>query len=136
MKILIDTCIWSLALRRAGGTIDDPFVLELNELINELRVQMIGPIRQEILSGIRVSGQYEALRNHLQAFDDLPLTMGDYERAADFYNQLRSKGVQGSNTDFLICAVSDRYKMPILTIDEDFSLFKEYVPITLHTPRF
>lgn len=52
LKNLVDTSVWSLALRRK--TIPaNRFVDELNELIKERRVQMIGPIRQEILSGIR-----------------------------------------------------------------------------------
>lgn len=46
MKVLVDTCVWSLALRRRKQkTTDEPHVLELQELIKELRVQMIGPIR-------------------------------------------------------------------------------------------
>ena len=134
MKVLVDTSVWSLSLRRKK-VLDDPFVLELRELIQELRVQMIGPIRQEILSGIRSSRQFEALRNRLRAFPDLGLTPVDYERAAGFFNLTRWKGIQGSNTDFLICALSERCKMPILTTDEDFKHYQQHIPISLHTPR-
>ena len=52
MKIIIDTCVWSLALRR-NETQDNEYVGELKELINEVRVQLVGPVRQELLSGIR-----------------------------------------------------------------------------------
>ena len=52
MKVLVDTCVWSQLLRKATDE-NDPIVLELNELIKEYRVQMIGPIRQELLSGIK-----------------------------------------------------------------------------------
>lgn len=135
MKIVVDTCIWSLALRRKEST-NDPFELELRELIKELRVQLIGPIRQELLSGIKSVGQFEALRKRLRAFDDLRLTHLDYERAAEFYNASRSKGIQGSNNDFLICAVSELHSLPILTTDRDFTLFQQHLPIQLHSPRF
>lgn len=53
MRVLVDTCVWSDALRKVNFKADDPIVKELKELIREGRVQMIGPIRQEILSGIR-----------------------------------------------------------------------------------
>jgi len=134
MKVLIDTSVWSLALRRsqpAGG----PVVLELIELIREVRGQMIGPVRQELLSGIKDQIQFQKLRNHLRAFPDLDVTTRDYESAADFFNICRGKGVQGSNTDFLICAIAVRNKIPIFTTDEDFTLFQSHLPITLHLPR-
>ncbi len=135
MKILVDTSVWSLALRRKTVP-NNRFVYELNELIKERRVQMIGPIRQEILSGIREEAQFQALKQHLRAFLDLELVPEDYERAAEMFNINRRQGIQGSNTDFLICAISERYEMPLLTTDEDFKLFQKYITLKLHEPRF
>jgi predicted nucleic acid-binding protein len=135
MKILVDTCVWSLALRRAEVQ-PDPVVGELRELISELRVQMIGPVRQEILSGIKEVKQFDALRLHLQSFPDFALQPTDYERAAEFYNVCRSRGVQGANTDFLICSISAQYQMPIFTVDNDFKHYQHLLPISLHSPRF
>lgn len=134
MKVLVDTSVWSLALRRNMPS-NGAETQELIELIRELRVQMIGPVRQEILSGIRTSAQFSTLRDHLRAFPDLELSSGYYGDAAEFYNLCRSKGVQGSNTDFLICAVAARLKMPIFTTDADFILFQQHLPIMLHRPR-
>ena len=136
MNILVDTSVWSLALRRSKDrTPEDPYVQELRELIRELRVRIIGPIRQEILSGIRSQDQFNAIRMHLRMFTDLELTISDYERAAELFNILRSKGIQGSNTDFLICAIAERHKFPILTTDADFKLFQKHVHLSLHMPR-
>ncbi|MEZ4599129.1 MAG: PIN domain-containing protein [Syntrophotaleaceae bacterium] len=135
MKILVDTSVWSLALRR-NHIAEDSFVRELRELIAELRVQMIGPIRQELLSGIHSVTQFKALRDRLRAFPDLVLTDHDYELAAEFFNACRKKGVQGSNTDFLICAVAQNHEMPVLTTDDDFTHFQEHIPILLYRPRF
>ena len=134
MKILVDTSVWSLALRKRNSA-DDPCVIELKELIQEVRVQMIGPIRQELLSGIRSQSQFKSLRDHLAAFPDLDLNTSDFEFAAEFFNINRRKGVQGSNTDFLICAVSYRHNMPIFTTDKDFTLFQQHIPIKIHTFR-
>ena len=130
MKVLVDTCIWSLALRRDKNN-NDPLVLKLIELINDVRVQMIGPIRQEILSGVKSKEQFETLKAYLSPFPDLPLQKEDYELAAEYFNINRQKGIQGSNTDFLICAVSSRYQLPIFTIDKDFTLFRKNIPVIL-----
>jgi len=135
MKVLVDTSVWSLALRR-NLPFDGPEVLELIELIRESRVLMIGPVRQELLSGIKNQSQFLKLRNHLRPFPDLDLTIRDYEHAAEFFNLCRGKGIQGSNTDFLICAIAARLKAPILTTDGDFTLFQAHLPIMLHSPRF
>jgi hypothetical protein len=110
MKVIVDTCVWSLALRRNIAP-DEVYVDELSELVRELRVQIIGPIRQEILSGIRNDEHFIKLRDKLRAFPDIEVTMEDYERGAEFFNLCRSSGIQGSNTDFLICAISFRCKM-------------------------
>ena len=134
MKVLVDTSVWSLALRRDLPP-DGPEVSELIELIKEARVQMIGPVRQELLSGIKSQTQFRKLRNHLRPFPDLELMTQDYECAAEFFNLCRTKGVQGSNTDFLICAIAERHKTPIFTTDRDFTQFQNHLPITLHRCR-
>ena len=121
MKVIVDTSIWSLALRRDRQNASAP-VQELQHLIQDHRVQMIGPIRQEILSGIRHESQFKKLKKHLESFPDLPILTEDYVNAAEFFNLCRSKGIQGSNTDFLICAIAIRNKFSIFTTDKDLSL--------------
>lgn len=98
-----------------------------------MRAHIIGPIRQEILSGIREPAQYEKLRDALRAFPDLELTSADYERAAELFNLCRRNGIQGSNTDFLICAVAERLDLAILTTDQDFRLFQAHIPLTFYS---
>ena len=134
MKIIVDTCIWSIALRR-NNVIQNPYIDELRNLIEEIRVQLIGPIRQELLSGVKSKKQFNTLKLHLEAFADVELEANDYELAAEYFNAARKKGIQGSNTDFLICAISSRRKMPILTTDKEFTNFQSVFPVSLHTPR-
>ena len=135
MKVLVDTCIWSLALRRKKQPDSNVEVIEFQELIEEVRVQLIGPIRQEILSGVKRKQQFSKLKKILSAFPDLPLASEDFELAAEYFNTLRSKGIQGSSTDLLICAVSTRNNMPIFSNDNDFNYYKKHISITLHAPR-
>ena len=131
MKVLVDTSVWSLALRRSRAQ-THPVVEELRHLIDEGRVAIVGPIRQELLSGVKESNRFAELRDHLQAFSDEPLERADFERAAEHFNTCRARGVQGSNTDFLLCAAAERRGMPILTVDDDFSRFARILPIDLH----
>jgi len=134
VKIIVDTCIWSMALRR-NNVEKTSYTEELIHLIDEVRVQLIGPIRQELLSGIKLKNQFDTLKRHLQAFEDVELDAQDYELAAEYFNAARKKGIQGSNTDFLICAISSRRKMPILTTDKDFINFQSVFSVSLHEPR-
>ena len=134
MKIIIDTCVWSMALRRHEVQKSE-YVEELKELIAEVRAQLIGPVRQELLSGIKSQQQFNLLQRHLEAFDDLILERKDYELAAEYFNTARNKGIQGSNTDFLLCAISTRRNMSILSTDKDFVHYQTVLPISIHHPR-
>jgi predicted nucleic acid-binding protein len=129
---LVDSCVWSLALRRTTTTA--PEVRHLETLINRDEAAIIGPVRQEILCGIRTSTHFVAVRNRLRAFSDLRTAEIHFERAAEFYNECRSKGLQGSNVDFLICAVADLYDVPIFTTDRDFQNYAKHLPIRLYSP--
>jgi predicted nucleic acid-binding protein len=132
VNILVDTSVWSHALRRRASAKRSPFSVELASLVQDGRVVMIGPIRQEILSGIKERVQFDRLREHLRAFPDTTITMEHYEEAAQHFNKCRQKGIQGSNTDFLICAMATRNEYSIFTSDEDFEHFAKVLPITLH----
>jgi predicted nucleic acid-binding protein len=136
--VLVDTSVWFLALRRRSADLSpeqERLRLELSELIREGRAQPFGPIRQELLSGIREESQYRRLREHLCAFDDVKLSTGDYERAAALSNHCRTQGVSGSPTDFLICAVAIRLQWPVLTMDSDFRVYARHIPIKLFEHR-
>lgn len=131
MRALVDTSVWSLALRRTGAG-PTPTTVELRKLITAHLVEIIGPIRQEVLSGIRNTAQFNRLEAALAAFPDIVLESDDYVTAAKFFNLCRSKGIQGSNTDFLICAAAVRRDLCIFTCDRDFSHFAKCLPVVLH----
>lgn len=132
MKVLVDTSVWSLVLRRSSS-MNLEYQKILEQLISDYRIQMIGPIRQELLSGIKEFHQFELLKERLSAFPDYPLQTNDFELAAEYFNQCRNKGVQGSNTDFLICAIAANNDWEILTTDKDFDNFQAYLPIKLYS---
>ena len=129
MKVLVDTSVWSLALRRGEA---GEAAKRLTGLIMESLVVMIGPVRQELLSGISDPAVFSNLRTKLQAFEDQLVTTADYETAAEFYNTCRRNGVQGSHIDFLICAVACNNDLLIFTADQDFTHYAKYLPIRLY----
>jgi predicted nucleic acid-binding protein len=128
MKVLVDTSVWSYALRRNEK---NDAVQKLAGLILDSLVVMIGPVRQELLSGISNESAFSNLKDKLAQFDDLPITTHDYETAAQYYNICRKHGVQGSHTDFLICAVAVNHELLIYTTDQDFTYFAKYLPVRL-----
>jgi predicted nucleic acid-binding protein len=135
--VLVDTPVWSLALRRRKVDLAPKEMLltqALYELVREGRVQLLGATRQEVLSGIREETQFLKIRNGLRAFEDVPLGVEDYERAAEMSNQCRRNGVAGSSIDMLICAASLRHKSAIFSTDLDFAHYVKVIPIELFMP--
>jgi predicted nucleic acid-binding protein len=120
--MLVDACVWSLLLRRRDKTVlsqeEQVLYNSLAEAIQDGRVVIIGPVRQEILSGIEDRAQFEKLRAALDAFSDEPLTTSHYEEAARLFNLCRRRGVECGATDILICAVASQMHWSILICDQ------------------
>jgi predicted nucleic acid-binding protein len=138
VNVLVDTPIWSIALRRHRrqlGPKDTPLLNELRQLVTEERVRIIGPIRQELLSGLKEEPQFERIRSDLRVVEDEPLATGDFELAARLYNKCRSGGFAGSDIDLLICAVSIDRNWAIFTTDRDFDHYAKAIRVHLHAPR-
>lgn len=135
MNVLVDTPVWSLALRRKHADLnarEQVLTRALAELIREGRVQMMGAIRQELLSGIRDEERFRSLRNYLRAFPEPGLEVRDYEEAAHMHNLCRGRGVAGSSIDFLICAVAQRRDWHIFTTDRDFERYGRFLGLKLY----
>ena len=138
MNVLVDTSVWSLALRRKTSDLNESeksTVVGLTELIQAGRVRIIGLIRQELLSGIRTPSQFEKLRNVLRAFPDELIDISDHEFAAKASNECRQKGIAVSIVDALICAIALVRDWPIFTIDPDFREYAKVLSIKLYVPH-
>jgi predicted nucleic acid-binding protein len=135
MTVLVDTSVWSLAFRRKLvdlNSTEQSLVHELRDLIQQGRAQLLGPVRQEVLSGIKNSDQFEKLRSVLRPFRDEPLKLEDYEMAAIVTNRCRSKGIAMSAVDALLCAVALRKNLVIFTTDSDFKNYSRILALKLH----
>jgi len=135
MLVLVDTPIWSLALRRRVTDLnprEHRLTSAFQELIRDGRVQLVGPVRQELLSGIPQESTFRRLRDQLRAFDEPRLDVADYEEAARINNQCRSRGIAGSAIDFLISATALRRDWQIFTTDRDFTRYATVIPLKLY----
>jgi len=136
MNVLVDTSIWSLALRRKPRDLNIRERLLVNEwadLVKQGRAKIIGLVRQELLSGIKTHAQFESLRKTVRAFVDEEVDMRDHEAAAQAGNNCRSKGIAVSPVDMLICVVALRRGMTIFTTDLDFEEYARVLALKLHS---
>ena len=133
MKVIIDTSIWSLAFRKKNNNQNSAAVNNLIYLIRSAQIEIIGAIRQEVLSGISDKNKFYEIKNKMSVFTDYVIQTSDYEFAAECSNECRRHGIQGSHTDFLICAVAIKNNWEIFTEDKDFFEYKKYLPIKIYT---
>jgi predicted nucleic acid-binding protein len=139
VNVLVDTSVWSVALRRDAEKLSEfehAIRQDLADLTTDVRVRILGPIRQELLSGIRNPSQFRAVRDDLREFPDVPLSIDDWEAAAESNNSCRAAGIAGSAVDFLLCAVAIRRDWEIFTTDSDFQHYARVLPLRLRAqPR-
>jgi predicted nucleic acid-binding protein len=134
LKVLVDTPVWSIGFRRRPQDLNaDEVRLKgaLGELAQEGRALLIGPVRQELLSGLREHSQFNRMIRILQPFPDAEIKTEDYENAARMSNLCSSSGLANTSVDMLICAVAVASGVPILTTDRDFLRYVRVLPIQL-----
>lgn len=132
--MLVDTPVWSLSLRRHPVNLnahEASCLKRLSSLTSANLAQLIGPVRQELLSGLREDAQFHRLRNLLRGFLDVRLFPEDYEEGASMSNVCRRRGVAGSPTDFLLCAVASQRRWQIFSTDRDFERYSRILGIKL-----
>lgn len=131
MTLLVDTSVWSLALRR-DGTFDAKEVLALREALTGAdSVVTTGLVLQELLQGFNGPKAKEAI---IERFGALPLIQPDRQdhvAAAEVRNTCRRGGVQIGTIDALLIQLCGRYEMTLLSSDKDFANAARHVPFRL-----
>jgi predicted nucleic acid-binding protein len=136
VNVLVDTCVWSLALRRRAenrSARETAQVESLNAAIERGSVKVIGIVRQELLTGIKTRQQIENLKEFMDAFPDVEIASEDYIEAAKLGNACYAKGVAPSVVDMLLCAVANRQGWEIFTTDPDFERYSRILDLRLHS---
>ena len=128
MKVLVDTSVWSLMLRRdpvSLSVIERNIVRDLQDIVDDGRAQILGAIRQELLSGVKSDRQFAVLKQKLSVFDDAELTTRDYENAAMAANRCTRAGVATGSIDVLICATALDRQWQVFSSDKGFLQFQK-----------
>lgn len=130
MSVLVDTSVWSLALRRdapQGGR----EVEALSAAIERGDVCLTGAILQEVLQGFPSLERARRLTDYLAPFPLLDLHRGDFVFAAEIRNKCRSKGLTVTTIDAQIAAAAINHRCSLLTADGDFAGVARHYPLRL-----
>jgi predicted nucleic acid-binding protein len=121
VTLLVDTSVWSLALRRDAEAAE-PEVHQLKDaLLGTEVVVTTGLILQELLQGF--SGP-KAQTQIIERFAALPLLQPDRDdhiSAAALRISCRQAGVQIGTIDALLAQLCVRHDLTLLTTDKDFT---------------
>lgn len=121
MTLMVDTSVWSLALRRDAES-SEPAVHALKDaLVGADVVVTTGLVLQELLQGF--SGP-KAQAQIIERFTALPLLQPDREdhvAAAVLRNTCRRAGVQIGTIDALLAQLCIRHELTLLSTDQDFA---------------
>lgn len=132
MKYIIDTSVWSLALRRSKAQ-QSPAVEKLGKLLESgSPIFILGIIYQEILQGTRHEDQFRKIRDNLRILPLIDVTQNDHEEAARLFNRCQSRGVQASSIDCLIAVATIHNECTLLTTDRDFEHIAKHTPLKLN----
>ena len=131
MRILVDTSVWSLALRRSSGIVNEEAVALKTIIEQGEEIYLLGIILQEVLQGIRNPKDFLALKEYFKAFPLIDLAREDYVRAAELRNQLVRKGRQVSTIDVLIASAAISHRCHLFTADQHFTQIAEHSELKL-----
>jgi len=131
VNILVDTSVWSLALRR-DSPVDNPAVLRLKTALQEGEsVLTTGLVLQELLQGFNGP---KARKRIIETFASLPLITPerrDHIDAADLRVKLRQKGIQAGTIDVLLAQLCLRHRLSLLSVDKDFDHMAKHLPLSV-----
>lgn len=135
MTLLVDTSVWSLALRRDASTAE-PEVLQLKDAMMGADVVVTtGLVLQELLQGF--SGP-KSRAQIIERFAALPLLQPDREdhvAAAEIRNTCRRAGVQIGTIDALLAQLCVRHDLTLLSTDNEFKLAAPHCALRVWAPR-
>lgn len=131
MRVLVDTCVWSLSLRKRGPA-DHAAVKLFAALLEGGRdVVLLGIVLQEILQAFKADATFKKMVQSTGGFPLIPLVRDDYVAAARLHRRCAAAGLTTSTVDSLIAAACVRNDLVLLTTDRDFQRIAEHCLLRL-----
>lgn len=119
--VLVDTCIWVPFFNRPQSEERR----QIDELLDDDRVAIIGPILGEVLQGFRRDEQADWVASTLRGVHEIDVQWDDWRSAAKIGRQLASAGHKLPLTDLALAAVSLRLDCLVFTVDPHFDLIRD-----------
>lgn len=135
MTLLVDTSVWSLALRRDAPATEPEVATLKDALAGSDVVVTTGVVLQELLQGFVAS---KARTQIITSFAALALIQPDREdhiAAADLRNSCRKAGVQIGTVDAIIAQICIRHELTLLSTDQDFVHAARHCPLKIWSSR-
>jgi tRNA(fMet)-specific endonuclease VapC len=119
--VLVDTCIWVPFFNRPQSAEKKA----VDDLLDDDRAVLIGPIITEILQGIPREAQANYVASLLRGMRCLETSWDDWIEAARLGRRLAADGHRLPLSDLILAAVSLRFDVEIYSIDPHFDLIGE-----------
>lgn len=135
MTWLVDTSVWSLALRRDAPAVEPEVEALKTALSGHEIVVTTGLVLQELLQGFAGPKSRERI---VERFASLALVQPDREdhvKAAGIRNACRRAGVQIGTVDALIAQLCIRHDLVLLSTDKDFAHAARHCELRLWAPE-
>jgi len=130
VSVLVDTSVWSLALRRDAPR-SSREIESLAAAVERGDVCLTGTILQEVLQGFPSQERTRRLVGYLAPFPLLELHRGDFVLGAEIRNLCRTKGLTVGTIDAQIAAAAINHRCSLLTADRDFAGIAKHFPLRL-----
>lgn len=135
MSLLVDTSVWSLALRRDAEQTTPEVATLRHALLGADQVFTTGLVLQELLQGFAGPKARAQLVERLSALAFLQPGREDHIEAAEVRNSCRRRGVQVGTIDALLIQLCRRHDLVLLTTDQDFHAAARHVEFRLWAAR-
>ena len=129
--MLVDTSVWSLALRRDAEQSAPEVVTLRGALLGTDQVFTTGLVLQELLQGFAGPKARAQLIERLGALAFLQPDREDHVEAAEVRNACRRRGVQIGTIDALLIQLCRRNELVLLSTDQDFQAAARHVDFSL-----
>lgn len=135
MTLLVDTSVWSLALRRDVQTQEPAVEALIKALDGSDVVVTTGLVLQELLQGFSGPKAASAIVERFSALALVQPERGDYIAAAEIRNACRRAGVQIGTIDALIAQLCISNDLTLLTTDQDFTHAAKHCKLKVWSPK-
>jgi predicted nucleic acid-binding protein len=116
--VLIDTCMWIPFFDKSPSRTKRA----INELLEDDRAALIGPIVAEVLCGFRRDAQADWVSSALRGVHYIELAWDDWRNAAKLGRQLAAQGNVLPLSDLALATAARRIDCFVYSIDPHFDL--------------